>query len=475
MSDSEDLGGFLPITPLPPPRRTTKPRKNANSEAGPSSKPSRAPKAAGASKKAANPRKKQPSTNDNDSDVQEVIQEDEVEQTGTGNTNGEDIEMVDVTNGKKGAAGSTTVAHSVNGKSAGKGKGKAKAPATKTKIISPEAAAIDVDAVERLEELEDEMDVAQETVRAVVAPRGGGIKDKNSREVAKLQERLRHSQEQVQLLIEKLEETHRIRDTEAEKLMKALDDQYQIELKSKEALLEGLSSQLAQKEPLTSGGNHSILHMITRETADEEQRKLLRENDQLRAQVKEKDKLIAGLRQTENELRIDLKAEIEHAKLLSDKSHRTPQMVPRSRIAGTAFEDPKNAEVIRFYEDLTNLLVTNMKHQASHRPGADDWILKCIYTYSEDDMSSDAMQKSVAFTLRTVFLGTESDPNEQSIHYTPDDLDKEPPDFVEKLGFLNQPFSFSRKQLSLFLRTLYDSIKAALASESDDEIQIVEK
>lgn len=97
---------------------------------------------------------------------------------------------------------------------------------------------------------------------------------------------------------------------------------------------------------------------------------------------------------SENELRYELKAEIERSRVLSDKSVRTPQAVARSRLAG---EDPKNAEVIRLYEDLTDLLVPNMKHQISHGPGADEWIFKCIYTYLEDDMSNSALQKSMVY------------------------------------------------------------------------------
>lgn len=86
----------------------------------------------------------------------------------------------------------------------------------------------------------------------------------------------------------------------------------------------------------------------------------------------------------------------------------------------------------------------------------------------------------MAFTLRTTSPSRndpDSDPNEQSIHYAPDDLDKEPPEFVDRLGFLNKPFTFSRHQLSLFLRTLNDNLKEALVDEDeeeDDEVQIIE-
>lgn len=69
-------------------------------------------------------------------------------------------------------------------------------------------------------------------------------------------------------------------------------------------LVEALTSQIAQKETLAQRGKHSILHMITREAADEEQRTLGRDNAQLREALaekdqalKEKDNQIAELRQ----------------------------------------------------------------------------------------------------------------------------------------------------------------------------------
>lgn len=45
-----------------------------------------------------------------------------------------------------------------------------------------------------------------------------------------------------------------------------------------------------------------------------------------------------------------------------------------------------------------------------------------------------------------------------TVHYLPLQLDKESPEFVQKLGFLNAAFTFERDQLSLFLRTLYDTM-----------------
>jgi len=224
-------------------------------------------------------------------------------------------------------------------------------------------------------------------------------------------------------------------------------------------------------------GKHSILHMITREAADQEQRTLTRNMIQLKEllaqkeeELKVKDTRITEFQLLEKELRRELEAEIDRSKAMSQ---RPPQVAIRSR--SSAFEDPKNTQVIRFYEDLTNLLVTSMKHEVGQR---DDWTLKCIYTYSEDDTTSDAVQKSVAFTLRIASPAkpnSDVDSNDQTIYFTPEDLDKEPPDFVRKLEFLNQPFSFNRRQLSIFLRTLNDKLKEACENDQeDDEVQIIE-
>lgn len=64
-----------------------------------------------------------------------------------------------------------------------------------------------------------------------------------------------------------------------------------------------------------------------------------------------------------------------------------------------------------------------------------------------------------------------------SVNYIPLELDKEPPDYVEKLGFLGTPFTFGREQLPLFLRTLYTSIRDATREDGDGDssVQILEQ
>lgn len=73
----------------------------------------------------------------------------------------------------------------------------------------------------------------------------------------------------------------------------------------------------------------------------------------------------------------------------------------------------------------------------------------------------------------------ETDQLVAAIHYAPMELDKESPDFVNGLNFLNTAFTFERNQLSLFLRTVYEKLAELMDSESDkddstDNVKIVE-
>lgn len=62
-----------------------------------------------------------------------------------------------------------------------------------------------------------------------------------------------------------------------------------------------------------------------------------------------------------------------------------------------------------------------------------------------------------------------------TVNYIPLELDKEPTDFVDKLGFLNTPFTFARDQLPLFLRTVFSNMGEAISEDSDNEgsVQII--
>jgi len=55
-----------------------------------------------------------------------------------------------------------------------------------------------------------------------------------------------------------------------------------------------------------------------------------------------------------------------------------------------------------------------------------------------------------------------------TVNYIPHDLEKEPPDFVEKLEFLGAPFTFGRDQLSLFLKTMHTNMGEAIMGDDEE-------
>ena len=54
---------------------------------------------------------------------------------------------------------------------------------------------------------------------------------------------------------------------------------------------------------------------------------------------------------------------------------------PRTVNGLSSTDDLKVGEIIKFYEDLTNLIVPNMKLQKGKYLGTDEWLLNCVYSY----------------------------------------------------------------------------------------------
>lgn len=175
-----------------------------------------------------------------------------------------------------------------------------------------------------------------------------------------------------------------------------------------------------KKEPLLRPGKAHLFNLITRETADEEKRALERDLRRLKelaedreAKSKIKDERIAELETIgidfstskfylplikcsslpERELQYELRMERERSTSLAAKAsklstHQPPGSDQRGRTALGAVEDPKKGQLVRFYEDLTNLLVTNVKPAGpAEDPNDVAWIFDCIYSYPMDDES----------------------------------------------------------------------------------------
>ncbi|KAF9265599.1 hypothetical protein L218DRAFT_148762 [Marasmius fiardii PR-910] len=273
---------------------------------------------------------------------------------------------------------------------------------------------------------------------------------------------------------------YRIRHTEPEKLLDEMQEQHRVEIRGalqfsikvsvystnllivKEKLIQELNSSLARAEPLTKSEKTSVIHLLTREAADEEKKTVQQEVARLKAElvqrdaiIKEKDNLMHEKETIERELKYELQLEREAQK---NRPPGSAQRGGRGTVLGS--DDPKNTQVIKFYEDLTNLLVTNMKPIPAQSK-EEDWSLTCIYSYVGE--GDDALTKSVHFSLRTASQSG-------SMFYVPQSLEKETPQFTDKLGFLATSFSFPRAQLPLFLRTIYTTIGEALADGEDVEV-----
>lgn len=155
-------------------------------------------------------------------------------------------------------------------------------------------------------------------------------------------------------------------------------------------------------------GEGSLFNILTREEADKETRNLQQQVKSWKAEMentnkllKERDDEIARLREsglsnsytsnervnmvsTEQNLKLELHQEIERGKSIANKVVRAPPSASRGRNGGLlGSDDPKHAEVIKVYEDLTNLLVPAIKMQAGKYLDFDEWIFTCIYTYSD--------------------------------------------------------------------------------------------
>ena len=63
-----------------------------------------------------------------------------------------------------------------------------------------------------------------------------------------------------------------------------------------------------------------------------------------------------------------------------------PASAPRPRTVNglSSTDDLRVGEIIKFYEDLTNLIVPNMKLQKGKYLSTDEWILNCVYSYVDE-------------------------------------------------------------------------------------------
>ncbi|KAG6376248.1 hypothetical protein JVT61DRAFT_2224 [Boletus reticuloceps] len=362
--------------------------------------------------------------------------------------------------------------------------GQESAPTTKPSVPS--------DAME-VDRAESQVNGQAATAATSIPPSSSEVKSR--KELDRWKQKAKDLEAQRDALSKQLEDLFQIRKTEPEQTLEQLQVQYDERAKTQDALVKELTSQLARIEPLSRTGQAVALHFLTREAADEEKRAVEQDISRLQEVIKAKDsvidektKRIAELEQSVQDATRERDAEIERSKELLARA--APKGTPNSRPHSKrpfGMDDPKMTEVIKFYEDMSNLLVAGVKFE--HAPDSEepDVIFHCVYTYYEmtrraDDIEGERIgEKSINFTMR-IFNGfggpngepaSEDDFIHRRVKYAPLNLDREPDTFVKSLEYMGDTFTFPCAQQGLFLNSLREKIRdgAKDASESGSDIE----
>ncbi|THH27048.1 hypothetical protein EUX98_g7141 [Antrodiella citrinella] len=469
MSSDDEFGSYNPTTPKPPPAKKTAATRATRVTAP----------VAGPSKPA--PKKNGKKVQKDAEDIEdEVVVENDV--TVVDDSDEEEPQVV---------------------KPAAKNKGKApqrRVPKTKGPVPKAKAANRTVDHADE----GDAMDVDEDEVVAVEAdPPAPKANARNTRTnkttklpsseppgqlregdiaLQKELERLRKEVEEVTAerdkFAQQLEEVFRVRNTDAEEALIEQAARYEARLQSQEELLKEQSKLIAA----TSSKKPYMLQFLSREAADEEKKELEQELARARdvtkkkdAQLAEKDQRVREAEQERDMMQAELNLEIERSKSMANKN--PPPTVARavSKRGGMSnVADPKMSAVFTLYEDLTNLLVLKVRFERSTFAGHEQKIFDCIYSTPSSETDEGT---SLHFNLRSTFdVDPNADPNlplqkqlVAKIEYSPLDLDKEHPDYIKRLGFLNEPFIFQYAQLDVFLKTIVDRLALKTEEEEQEE------
>ncbi|KAH8106864.1 hypothetical protein BXZ70DRAFT_1003766 [Cristinia sonorae] len=476
MSSEDEFGGYNPTTPAKPQAPVKK------SGPGRPARPAAAPPIAGPSTKPDTTKRNGRKAQQGVVDIPEV--EEAVEVT----------VLDDDSHDDEPPAVKETVAKSKGKTPQGRTAPKLALKAKKNAAQVDERDVMDVDEAESADEAPPQQTVIR-TANARTANKA--VKTTRSEPVSQVETALRREVEQLR---QEVEEVAKHRDKLAKqledlfRLRAEADDELQKQTLQYDALLQAQEARLAEQAKLiaaSKSGKPYMLQFLSREAADEEKKEV--EKEVLRAQdiIKKKDILLAEKDQrikevlTEKDyLQAELKAEVERSKSLT--SRNPPPSVSRNGLKKGGMSDvadPKLAAVFLLYEDVTNLLVLNVRMERGTFPGTEDKIFDCVYTAPAKD---DEPGPRLHFSLRSMYEeNPEADPSlpiqKQLIpkmQYQPLDLDKERPEYIERLQFFNEPFVFHHGQLHVFLKSLVDRFPATENTPSqedeDEEVEEVE-
>ncbi|EJD44193.1 hypothetical protein AURDEDRAFT_114439 [Auricularia subglabra TFB-10046 SS5] len=272
----------------------------------------------------------------------------------------------------------------------------------------------------------------------------------SAREIERLRKLLRDRDARLQdalsareALQRQVEELTKLRTTDAERSRDELRKEYDARVQTLEKLVQEQTTQLARVDKIARGSRSGTVHFITREVAADERRALERELTRVKSELNETS---SNLKIAEEELKLERQS-------------------AKKRDAGggkKGGDDARHHEwLVRFYEDGTNLLVTNIKPMATTMPARPQFTYMCLFT-PEPAKSG----LSLNFSLQTYLPDGAS---EEKFIYTPLGLENERPEYIDQLDFFRDSFQFKKAELPKFLRQLNDVLTNSGEEEEEEE------
>ncbi|KAI0311601.1 hypothetical protein OF83DRAFT_1177414 [Amylostereum chailletii] len=274
----------------------------------------------------------------------------------------------------------------------------------------------------------------------------------STRTLVRLQKQLDEVTSHRDAVIKQFEELQELRQTSQEEEIQRCRAQYESALRAKEGLVEELTAHIARIEPMLKPGRAPYLRFLTREAADKEQQAKQKEIDRLnqvisdqQAQLDEREEHYKVLEAQLRDTRAELTAEINRGKeLVALKPARNPPGTVHTH------SDPKTGFAITLYEDITNLLITNLRVQPSQVEDvpADDLIYTCVYTHPLTKLS-------LNFILEVGYkLENNTDHVALMGMHKPVGIENESEDFKQRLGYYSDVISFHYDQVDVYMKEI---------------------
>ncbi|EJU05572.1 hypothetical protein DACRYDRAFT_98252 [Dacryopinax primogenitus] len=277
----------------------------------------------------------------------------------------------------------------------------------------------------------------------------------NSHSQVKVESDLRRKLDEVtkqrDTYAQQFDELVRLKGTEQEKIFADYKRAAEDRAKDQARLTAQLQQQIATLQEANRRGHTLPIPLVVdptlerrreqeREEWEAKEREWVRREEELKTQLAESQATLLRLREDRP---------IQPA----IPGHTLRAGVPPSTPSGKHGAGPtKNSIVVCLYEDLTNLLVTKCTIEMGQYGEEHNFV--CVLT---------SHGKSLQFSLRTFRVLKDppepKDPYNEKVIYNPLELDKETDrEWVERLDFLRDQFTFDREQMNVFLATAHNKM-----------------